>query len=67
MRRHDLDVFSLAFGVLFVLSAVLFAAIGSAAESFDLARLWVVPVTGLGAVVVVLAIRAALNGRSDPS
>ena len=66
MKRHDLDAFSLAFGVLFVLTAVLFAAIGSAAESFEVARLWVVPVIGLGAVVVVLALRASLNGRSGP-
>jgi hypothetical protein len=66
MKRHDLDPFSLAFGVLFVLTAVLFAVIGSTADGFEVARLWVVPALGLGAVVVVLAVRASMRGRSGP-
>jgi hypothetical protein len=67
VRRHGLDAFSLAFGVLFVLTAVLFVATGSTAEGFEVARLWVVPVLGLGATVVVLAVRASMRGRSGPS
>jgi hypothetical protein len=67
VKRHDVDAFSLAFGVLFVLTAVVFLVIGSAGEGFDMARLWVVPVLGLGAVVMLLAVRASTKGRTGPS
>jgi hypothetical protein len=60
MRRHDLDPFSLAFGVLFALVGLLFLVVQVEPSGLHPARLWPVPVIAVGATILALAVRATL-------
>jgi hypothetical protein len=67
VKRHGLDPFSLGFGALFLLIAVVFLAARPDPNGLGVARLWPVPVIGLGALMVILAVRAGLREQSNRS